>query len=68
MSPDFSRRDFLTAGLLLPAAGLRAVPHPALGPEDGQAKPEAVTLTYRTLGRTGLKVTPLAFGCMTLSW
>jgi len=65
MSPDFSRRDFLTAGLVLPAAGFRAVTNPALGPEGDQANPEPVKLTYRTLGRTGLKVTPLAFGCMT---
>jgi hypothetical protein len=33
----------------------------------GQAKPESTTLEYRMLGKTGLKVTSLAFGCMTTS-
>jgi aryl-alcohol dehydrogenase-like predicted oxidoreductase len=67
MNPDLSRRDFLAAGLVLPAAGLRATSNPALPPEGGQAKPESVKLAYRTLGKTGLKVTSLAFGCMTTS-
>ncbi len=65
MKPDVSRRDFLTAGLALPAAGLRHANHPPLLPDGSQAKPESVKLTYRTLGKTGLRVTSLAFGCMT---
>jgi uncharacterized protein len=65
MKPGFSRRDFLTAGLVLPAAGLRATSGVPLPPEGSQARPEPVKLTYRTLGKTGLKVTSLAFGCMT---
>jgi predicted aldo/keto reductase-like oxidoreductase len=65
MKPDVSRRDFLMAGLALPAAGLRPTNNPPLPPEGSQAKPESVKLTYRTLGKTGLKVTSLAFGCMT---
>jgi predicted aldo/keto reductase-like oxidoreductase len=65
MKPDLSRRDFLTAGLVLPAAGLRASNNLPLPPEGSQARPESVKLTYRTLGKTGLKVTSLAFGCMT---
>jgi hypothetical protein len=65
MKPDFSRRDFLTAGLVLPAAGLRTSNNLPLGQALGQARPESVELTYRTLGKTGLKVTSLAFGCMT---
>jgi predicted aldo/keto reductase-like oxidoreductase len=64
MKLDFSRRDFLTAGLALPAAGLRAGRRP-LPPEGSQAKPGSVKLAYRTLGKTGLKVTSLGFGCMT---
>ncbi len=51
---DSSRRDFLAAGLKLPAAGLAAS---AL-----VAAPAPAELTYRTLGKTGLKVTPLTFG------
>jgi aryl-alcohol dehydrogenase-like predicted oxidoreductase len=67
MKPDLSRRDFLTAGLALPAAGLRAPHDLPLPPEGSQARDESVGPTYRTLGKTGLKVTSLAFGCMTTS-
>ncbi|HEY2015505.1 MAG TPA: aldo/keto reductase [Bryobacteraceae bacterium] len=59
--PNSSRRNFLAAGLALPAAGLAA---PSA---DEQAPAPAPKLTYRTLGKTGLKVTALSFGCMTTS-
>ena len=52
-----SRRNFLAAGLALPAAGMGAPQAPA----------KEVKLTWRTLGKTGLKVTSLSFGCMTTS-
>jgi uncharacterized protein len=65
MKSDCSRRDFLAAGLALPAVGIRGAGRPELPAPDGQAKPAPVKLTYRTLGKTGLKVTSLAFGCMT---
>jgi predicted aldo/keto reductase-like oxidoreductase len=65
MMPDFSRRDFLRAGLVLPAAGLRPTDEPSLPEQAGRARPDSVELTHRTLGRTGLEVTSLAFGCMT---
>jgi predicted aldo/keto reductase-like oxidoreductase len=58
MSPSASRRGFLAAGLALPAAGYAAPPQAASG---------AVKLAYRTLGKTGVKVTSLSFGCMTTS-
>src|SRR5512141_1701090 len=48
-----SRRSFLAAGLAVPAAGL---PTPAAAP-----------LRYRTIGKTGMKVTSVAFGCMITS-
>jgi predicted aldo/keto reductase-like oxidoreductase len=64
MKPNFSRRDFLAAGLALPAAGIRTSSLPSA---LGQAKPEPARLDYRMLGKTGLKVTSLAFGCMTTS-
>jgi predicted aldo/keto reductase-like oxidoreductase len=67
MKPDLSRRDFLTAGLVVPAAGLRATRNLRASPEGSQARSEPVKLTYRTLGKTGLKVTSLSFGCMTTS-
>ncbi len=67
MKPNCSRRDFLTAGLVLPAAGLRTSSESYLPLGVGQAKSESARLEYRILGKTGLKVTSLAFGCMTTS-
>jgi len=68
MNPESSRRTFLAAGLALPAAGLAK---PSTTPLDAQAPakgaPPQPALTYRTLGKTGLKVTSLSFGCMTAS-
>ncbi len=64
MKSDLSRRDFLAAGLALPAAGVRTSSLPFA---VGQAKPEPARLDHRMLGKTGLKVTSLAFGCMTTS-
>jgi uncharacterized protein len=61
-----SRRSFLASGLVLPAAGL-AIPksdQPAL-PSAAQASPDK--LNYRVLGKTGLKVTSVGFGCMITS-
>jgi predicted aldo/keto reductase-like oxidoreductase len=49
----------LATGLALPAAGL-AIP-------SASAAAETVKLAYRTIGKTGLKVTSLSFGCMTTS-
>lgn len=63
MSPDLSRRDFLGTGLVLPAAGFRVAAEQAVVPAGRE--PAAVAPALRTLGRTGLKVTSLAFGCMT---
>ncbi|MGE5569228.1 MAG: aldo/keto reductase [Rhodospirillales bacterium] len=63
MNSDFSRRNFLAAGLALPAA--TAVPanpvFQAPEPAAGQG------LAYRVLGKTGLKVTTVGFGCMITS-
>jgi hypothetical protein len=53
-----SRRGFLAAGLALPAAGMTT------GSRSGAAP---VTLRYRSLGKTGLKVTEMGFGCMITS-
>lgn len=61
-----SRRNFLAAGLSLPAAASAsrvAMPEP-------QAKPKPLGsggITYGVLGKTGLKVTKVAFGCMITS-
>jgi len=62
---DKSRRDFLAAaGLALPTAALASIGKvrqpPALQPSGGG-------FSYRVLGRTGLKVTSVGFGCMITS-
>jgi predicted aldo/keto reductase-like oxidoreductase len=64
-----SRRNFLAAGLALPAAASasRSTDSP-----QSQAQPPArlssgPSFQYRTLGRTGLKVTTVGFGCMITS-
>lgn len=64
---ESSRRRFIATGLALPAAGL-AIPtrnstEPALHPPA----PAGGQLKYGTLGRTGMKVTRVAFGCMITS-
>ena len=65
MNSETSRRNFLTAGLALPAAGIaRQTSPPSPAP---QAAASSAKLTYRLLGKTGLRVTPLSFGCMTTS-
>jgi predicted aldo/keto reductase-like oxidoreductase len=64
MSSHASRRNFLAAGLTLPAAALATPQRPQAPPA---ARPASPSLAYRMLGKTGLKVTSLSFGCMTTS-
>jgi aryl-alcohol dehydrogenase-like predicted oxidoreductase len=63
-----SRRNFLAAGLALPAAAsaTRSEYEP---PQQTPARPVAAgpKFEYRTLGKTGLKVTSMGFGCMITS-
>jgi predicted aldo/keto reductase-like oxidoreductase len=62
-----SRRDFFSGSLALPIVGMSA----KMGLFDTQKLQDNssshVTLDYRTLGKTGLKVTTLGFGCMLTS-
>ena len=67
--PNSSRRNFLLAGLAAPGAVLAtrqsgSVPPPALAAHTSVATPG---LRYRVLGKTGLKVTTVGFGCMVTS-
>ncbi len=69
MESKTSRRDFLSAGLMLPvvsaSSGLNF-----FKPSDNPIATSAgspVKLSYKTLGRTGLKVTTVGFGCMITS-
>jgi predicted aldo/keto reductase-like oxidoreductase len=59
MSNDRSRREFLQAGLALPAAGLLSSPRLGAALEAVQGTPQVV---YRTLGKTGLKVSGVGYG------
>jgi hypothetical protein len=70
MTNPRSRRDFLTTtaltGLALPAAAAIDTPKapPAMSPAPAAGAP---VLRKRKLGRTGLEVTEVAFGCMITS-
>ena len=66
MKSETSRRNFLAAGLALPAAGLASTtssPNPP-APAPQQAATPKGKITYRTLGKTGMKVSTVGFGCM----
>lgn len=64
MATRTSRRDFLAAGLAVPAAGLASVPQPTTSASGAL---QSGNVSYGVLGRTGLKVTRVAFGCMITS-
>ncbi len=57
MDKKLSRRNFLKAGLVLPAAGL--ISTAGLKSAFGEEPPKVV---YRTLGKTGLKVSGVGYG------
>ncbi len=68
MKSDSSRRRFLATGLSLPVAGVAAARVPGPTAVPGLAPMAAsATPTYRVLGKTGLKVTSVGFGCMITS-
>ena len=69
METDSSRRKFLVAGLSLPIAAVANTPA-AQAPAarvSGAASPAAAGPRYRTLGKTGLKVSTVGYGCMITS-
>ena len=64
-----SRRNFLAAGLVLPAAASasRSTDSPQQQPQASARLSSGPTFQYRVLGKTGLKVTSVGFGCMITS-
>lgn len=64
MKPETSRRGFLVAGLGLPAAGLAST---AFDPAPAPPQAAPGKIVYRTLGRTGLKVSTVGYGTMITS-
>lgn len=67
-----SRRNFLTTGLALPvvASATRSEPEPqtpAKPQNPVKALPSGPAFRYKVLGKTGLKVTTVGFGCMITS-
>lgn len=68
MKTNSSRRNFLAAGLGLPVAGIGAVSSsgPAVRPPASLSAP-GTDIRYRTLGKTGMKVSSVGFGCMITS-
>ena len=67
MNSKSSRRGFLAAGLSLPAVGIAATRMPEPLAPQAQARPSGGPLATRVLGKTGLKVTQVGFGCMITS-
>ncbi len=67
-----SRRSFLAAGLALPVAASasrseQAPQTPAKSQNPARALSSGPELRYKILGKTGLKVTTVGFGCMITS-
>ena len=68
MDNNSSRRNFIATGLALPVAGLASASLPAIpAPAAPAAAQQGSALSFRTLGKTGLKVTSVGFGCMITS-
>ncbi len=68
MKAGSSRRSFLTAGLSLPVAGMAKISPPAsLSTPSAMAQSAKSEIRHRTLGKTGLKVSSVGFGCMITS-
>jgi predicted aldo/keto reductase-like oxidoreductase len=69
METDSSRRKFLVAGLSLPIAAVADTPagQAPTARVSGAASPAAAGPRYRTLGKTGLKISTVGYGCMITS-
>ena len=70
MTNNSTRREFLAMGLSLPVAAMASTTD--LADRSGESAltlspVSSAQLSFRTLGRTGLKVTTVGFGCMITS-
>ena len=64
---DHSRRNFLAAGIALPAAASASRPSGQPSQAPSNPPPAGSGFRYKTLGKTGLKVTTVGMGCMITS-
>jgi len=67
MKANASRRNFLAAGLAMPAAAMGSYSSTSQSPGQASAAPKDAGLRYRALGKTGLKLTAVSMGCMITS-
>lgn len=67
MKTKSSRRDFLSAGVALPLAGLGTSWQQVERPRSKQQPDPSTGLSYRILGKTRMRVTTVGFGCMITS-
>lgn len=67
MSIETTRRGFLSAGLMLPIAGAASNVNFLDFAEKPVTPSKKPKLDHRTLGKTGLRVTTVGFGCMITS-
>ncbi len=65
MTRSPSRRNFLAAGLAVP--GVASASRLADSPKRSEVSLSTPVFQYRVLGKTGLKVTTVGFGCMITS-
>jgi aryl-alcohol dehydrogenase-like predicted oxidoreductase len=64
---DRSRRNFLAAGLALPAAATASRSSGPSSQATSNPAPASTGFRYKILGKTGLKVTTVGMGCMITS-
>ena len=70
MKTNSTRREFLAVGLSLPVAAMAStteVVDRTAEPTRTLSSASSAKLSFRTLGKTGLKVTTVGFGCMITS-
>lgn len=70
MKTNSTRREFLAVGLSLPVAAMAStteVVDRTAEPTSTLSSASSAKLSYRTIGKTGLKVTTVGFGCMITS-